>query len=91
MGFYRRGGGYQFGATRFIVKLEHLLFAGILVILLSGLCLIISSLIQLGDADFVNSMFQSLMSVLAGIPWYIFLVTLLMGILFVWLAGGRGE
>ena len=90
MGYYRRG-NYQFGSTRLIVKLEHLLFAGILVVILSAVCLLISSVIQLGYADIVNAAFQSLMSLLAAIPWYVFLATLLIGILFLKLAGGKGE
>jgi hypothetical protein len=91
MGYYRRAGGYQFGSTRLIVKLEHLLFAGIVVVILSVIFLLISSVIQLGYADLVNSAFQSLMSMLAAIPWYVFLATLIVGIVFLWLAGGKGE
>ncbi|HUI90501.1 MAG TPA: hypothetical protein VLX61_17425 [Anaerolineales bacterium] len=90
MGYYRRG-GYQFGSTRLIVKLEHLLFAGVVVVVLSIICLLISSVIQLGYADLVNSALQSLMSLLAAIPWYVFLATLVVGIIFLWLAGGKGE
>ncbi|HUH98181.1 MAG TPA: hypothetical protein VLZ89_12525 [Anaerolineales bacterium] len=90
MGYYRRG-GYQFGSTRLIVKLEHLLFAGVVVVVLSIICLLISSVIQLGYADAVNTAFQSLMSILAAIPWYVFLATLIVGVVFLWLAGGKGE
>lgn len=90
MGYYRRG-GYQFGSTRLIVKLEHLLFAGVFVVVVSAICLLISSVIQLGYADLVNAAFQGLMSLLAAIPWYVFLATLLIGILFLWMAGGKGE
>ena len=64
MGYYRRG-GYQFGSTRLIVKLEHLLFAGVVVVVISVICLLISSVIQLGDADLVNAAFQSLMSIIS--------------------------
>jgi hypothetical protein len=94
MGYYRRSGyrgGYQFGSTRLIVKLEHLLFAGIFVVIVSAVCLFISSVIQLGYADLINSIFFWLMSVLAAIPWYVFLATLLVGVLFLKLAGGKGE
>ncbi len=90
MGYYRRG-GYQFGSTRLIVKLEHLLFAGVIVVVLSLIGLLISSGIQLGYADLILSMFQSLMGILAAIPWYVFLATLVVGIIFLWLAGGKGE
>ena len=90
MGYYRRG-GYQFGSTRLIVKLEHLLFAGVVVVVVSVICLLISGVIQLGHADLVLSTFQSIMSVLAAIPWYVFLATLIVGIIFLWLAGGKGE
>ena len=90
MGYYRRG-GYQFGSTRLIVKLEHLLFAGVIVVVLSFIGLLISSGIQLGYADLILSMFQSLMSILAAIPWYVFLATLIVGSIFLWLAGGKGE
>ena len=90
MGYYRRG-GYQFGSTRLIVKLEHLLFAGVIVVVLSVLGLLISSVIQLGYADLVLSAFQSLMGLLAAIPWYVFLATLIVGVVFLWLAGGKGE
>lgn len=90
MGYYRRG-GYQFGSTRLIVKLEHLLFAGVVVVVISVICLLISSVIQLGYANLVNAAFQSLMSILASIPWYVFLATLIVGIIFLWLAGGKGE
>ena len=92
MGYYRRErGGYQFGSTRLIVKLEHLLFAGVFVVVLSSICLLISSVIQAGYSDLVNAIFFWLMSVLAAIPWYVFLATLLIGILFLKLAGGKGE
>jgi len=90
MGYYRRG-SYQFGSTRLIVKLEHLLFAGVVVVVISVICLLISGVIQLGYADLVNAAFQSLMSILAAIPWYVFLATLIVGIIFLWLAGGKGE
>jgi hypothetical protein len=90
MGYYRRG-NYQFGSTRLIVKLEHLLFAGVVVVVISAVCLLISSVIQLGYADLVNTTFQSLMGILAAIPWYVFLATLIVGIIFLWLAGGKGE
>jgi len=53
--------------------------------------LLISGVIQLGYADLVNAAFQSLMSILAAIPWYVFLATLIVGIIFLWLAGGKGE
>ncbi len=94
MGYYRyrrERGGYQFGSTRLIVKLEHLLFAGVVVVVVSVIFLLISSIIQLGYADLVLSSFQALMSVLAAIPWYVFLATLIVGLIFLWLAGGRGE
>ncbi len=90
MGYYRRG-GYQFGSTRLIVKLEHLLFAGVFVVVLSSICLLISSVIQLGYSNLVNAIFFWLMNILAAIPWYVFLATLLIGILFLKLAGGKGE
>ncbi len=90
MGYYRRG-GYQFGSTRLIVKLEHLLFAGIFVVILSSIFLVISSVIQLGDAALIDTVYYWLMNVLAAIPWYVFLATLLVGILFLKLAGGKGE
>ena len=88
--YYRRG-GYQVGTTRLIVKLEHLLFAGVILVVLSAICLLISSVIQLGYASVVLSTFQAIMSVLAAIPWYVFLVTLLVGFMFLWLAYGKGE
>ncbi len=91
MGYYRRRGSYQVGNTRLIVKLEHLLFVGILLVILSAIFLLVSSLIQAGYSDVVNSAFISTMNILAAIPWYVFLVTLLIGILFLWLAGGKGE
>ncbi len=94
MGYYRRSGyrgGYQFGSTRLIVKLEHLLFAGIFVVTSSAIFLLISSVIQLGDAALIDAAYRWLMSILAAIPWYVFLATLLIGILFLKLAGGRGE
>ncbi len=94
MRYYRRSsyrGGYQWGSTRLIVKLEHLLFAGTLVVIVSIILLFISSMIQLGYADAVLAGFQSLMSVLAAIPWYVFLATFLVGAMFLWLAGGKGE
>ena len=87
MGYYRRG-GYQFGSTRLVVKLEHLLFAGVVVVVLSVICLLISSVIQLGYSSAVNAAFVTLMSLLAAIPWYVFLATLIVGIVFLWLAGG---
>ena len=90
MGYYRRN-GYQFGSTHLIVKLEHLLFAGVIVVVLSIIGLLISGVIQLGYADLVLSAFQSLMSILATIPWYVFLATLIVGFIFLWLAGGKGE
>ena len=90
MGYYRRG-SYQFGSTRLIVKLEHLLFAGVVVVVISVICLLISSVIQLGYAALVNAAFQSLMGILAAIPWYVFLATLIVGIIFLSLAGGKGE
>jgi hypothetical protein len=94
MRYYRRSsyrGGYQWGSTRLIVKLEHLLFAGAVVVTLSVICLLISSVIQLGYADLVLATFQGIMSVLAAIPWYVFLATLIVGGVFLWLAGGKGE
>ncbi len=94
MGYYRRSGyrgGYQFGSTRLIVKLEHLLFAGVFVVVLSSIFLVISSVIQLGDAALIDTVYYWLMGILAAIPWYVFLATLLIGILFLKLAGGKGE
>jgi hypothetical protein len=95
MGYYRRrsssGGSYRLGNTRLLVKLEHLLFAGILVVVASAVCLLISATIQAGYADVVNAFFQNTMSILAGIPWYVFLATLLVGVMFLWMAGGQGE
>jgi hypothetical protein len=94
MRYYRRStyqGGYQFGSTRLIVKLEHLLFAGTVVVLLSLVFLLVSSVIQLGYGDLAYGFLRSLMSVLAAIPWYVFLATLIVGIVFLWLAGGKGE
>ncbi len=94
MGFYRRSGyrgGYQFGSTRLIVKLEHLLFAGVFVVTFSAIFLAISSMIQLGDAALVDAVYFWFMKILASIPWYVFLATLLIGILFLNLAGGKGE
>ena len=51
--------------------------------------MLISSVIQLGYANLVNAAFQSLMGILAVIPWYVFLASLLIGILFLWSAGGK--
>ena len=94
MRYYRRSsyrGGYQFGSTRLIVKLEHLLFAGTAVVILSLIFLLISSVIQLGYGDLAYGFLRSMMSILAGIPWYVFLATLVVGGVFLWLAGGKGE
>ncbi len=91
MRYYRHRGGYQFGSTRMIVKLEHLLFAGVAVVFLSFICLVITATVQLGYGEWVISAFTGFLNFLAPIPWYVFLATLLIGALFLWLAGGRGE
>jgi hypothetical protein len=70
-----------------IVELEHLLFSGVTVVVLSSIGLLISSMIQVGYADLVLSAFQGPMSILAAIPWRVFLATLIVGVVFLWLAG----
>lgn len=81
----------NFGFGHSIVKLEHILFLAVFVILISIVALVFSALLQLGLSDLANGIVQVLFGLLVKTPWWIWLITCAMGFLFLIFAEGKGE
>ena len=87
--FYRRRSGT--GINRWVVKSEHVLAFAIFLVAVSTLLLIIASTIQAGRSDLVNAVMISFLTFLGATPWYIWLIIDIVGVVFLVMAGGRGE
>lgn len=69
-----------------IIRVEHILFLAVFVVGGSLFSLMVGSFLQLGMSNIVNWMFQQLFSFLTFTPWWVWLITLGMGILFLLVA-----
>lgn len=81
----------NFGYSHSIIKLEHILFLAVFVIVFSLIALVFSALLQLGLSDLANGIVQVIFGLLVKVPWWIWLVTGAMGVLFLIFAEGKGE
>ena len=88
---YRRSSGGGYGASRWIVKTEHILGFAIFLIFVSSLMLFFGALIQAGHSDWVNNMIVQFMTFLGYMPWFVWLIVDVVAIAFFYMASGKGE
>ncbi len=88
---YRRRSGGGYGASRWIVKTEHILGFALFLIFVSTIMLLFASMIQAGHSDWVNAMIVQFMTFLGYTPWFVWLIVDIVAIAFFYLASGKGE